>query len=580
MIASAAQESPEEELLRLRRENRELGLAVKKQTRAISLMESQIERTRISTEARESVSRLVAVKRSELDRYMSLLLANCPDIILLFDKQSRIVYCTDSFLAICGIPVVGVIYGKTYGELMSPYATQKFMDRLDGIFRAIQHNKRPISFDDSLDFGRDGNFRSYSIHAAPMLEETGEMVGAMLTFVDTTEIREARHAAERASAAKSDFLATVSHEIRTPMNAIIGVSNMMKDTRLDKTQQRYMSNIMDSSEVLLQLINDILDFSRIEAGKLELIEGYFDFISMLKHLESMLALMFRQKGLRFLCRFDDDLPRVVYGDDKRIRQILTNVLNNAMKYTREGSVRFHVYRDNNGWIRFSITDTGIGIHEDALPRLFNEFEQLDMVKNKGITGTGLGLAITKKLCMMMGGKITAESKYGKGSRFVVYLKLQEGDASNLDQLGETETLQFTAEGAKVLLVDDIEVNLEIASYMLNAYGIQADRVMSGREAIEQAAAKDYHLILMDHMMPEMDGVAATGLIRKSETDSKHVPIVALTANAISGAMEMFLENGFDGFLSKPIDSAALTRCLLKWLPKDLITITGDGKSEQ
>jgi PAS domain S-box-containing protein len=563
-------EHAEDELTLLRKENAALRIGAKKLSRTIKLLESQIERTRINMEARESVSRLIAIKRSELERYMDLLLTNCPDMILLFDKANRIVYCTDSFLSMCGISVISLVYGKSYRDLIAPYATPEFLEQLDQVFQYIQHEKTPIAFDDNLDFRCDGNQRTYNIHAAPMKDENGTVEGAMLTFTDTTDIRLARQAAERANAAKSDFLATVSHEIRTPMNAIIGVSGMMQDTSLTEKQLSYMQQIQNSSEVLLQLINDILDFSKIEAGKLELIEGYFDFRVLLHNLESMFGLLCRQKGLRFLCKFDENLPRVVYGDDKRIRQVLTNILNNAMKYTREGSVRFRVFKDPDGWTHFSVIDTGVGIMKEALPRLFNEFEQLDTVKNKGISGTGLGLAITKRLCLLMGGEVSVESTYGRGSRFTVDLKLREGTDSDLPRLTLEEISVFHAPEARVLLVDDIEVNLQITEYMLSQYGVQTDRATSGQEAIDMVEKSHYHLILMDHMMPEMDGVEATHIIRAEEDAGVHVPIVALTANAVSGAMEMFLANGFDDFLSKPIDGSALCHCLLKWLPQELI----------
>jgi CheY-like chemotaxis protein len=217
-----------------------------------------------------------------------------------------------------------------------------------------------------------------------------------------------------------------------------------------------------------------------------------------------------------------------------------------------------------------VIDTGIGIKKEALPRIFNEFEQLDIVKNKGVTGTGLGLAITKRLCLLMGGEVSVESTYGKGSHFTVDLKLREGSDSDLPRQVQGEFYEFRAPKARVLLVDDIEVNLQITEYMLSHYGIQTDRAISGQEAIDMAEESHYHLILMDHMMPEMDGVEATQIIRADEDPGTHIPIVALTANAVNGAMEMFLVNGFDDFLSKPIDGAALCRCLLKWLPQELI----------
>jgi CheY-like chemotaxis protein/anti-sigma regulatory factor (Ser/Thr protein kinase) len=266
---------------------------------------------------------------------------------------------------------------------------------------------------------------------------------------------------------------------------------------------------------------------------------------------------------------------VVYGDEKRISQIVTNLLNNALKYTEKGGVSFKVWADttrtdgDTAFIYFTVEDTGIGIREDALPRLFTAFEQLDPVRNKKIAGTGLGLVITKRLCGMMGGTITVESEYNKGSVFTALLSLKIGGPADLPE-AESPLIGFTAPEARVLLVDDIEINLEVAAFLLNAYDISPDMAKSGLEAIDLAGKKDYDLIFMDHMMPEMDGIEATQCIRAMGGSWAELPVIALTANAVSGAREMFLSNGFTGFLSKPMDADALGACLLKWLPEKLV----------
>jgi len=372
-----------------------------------------------------------------------------------------------------------------------------------------------------------------------------------------------------ANAAKSDFLATVSHEIRTPMNAIIGLSSMLKSTGLDATQHGYLTSIQSSSNVLLNLINDILDFSRIEAGKLDLVLGYFELGDMLRHLESMFELMFQQKRLDFVCDFGETDKAIVYGDENRIRQILTNVLNNALKYTDKGQVTFRASIDD-GCVCFSIEDTGIGIKEEAIQRLFSAFEQLDMVRNKQVIGSGLGLAITKRLCEQMNGSIDVKSTYGSGSCFTIRLPLQFGERSDLPVETRTKQFNFIAPEARVLLVDDIDINLEIASYMLSSYQIKTDMALSGQQAIEKVESQHYDLIFMDHMMPGLDGVETTKIIKAKGGAIAEIPVIALTANAVSGAMSMFMENGFSGFLSKPMDDFSLANCLLKWLPKDKV----------
>jgi CheY-like chemotaxis protein len=393
----------------------------------------------------------------------------------------------------------------------------------------------------------------------------------MTLFYDMTDYAEAKKEAERANEAKSDFLASISHEIRTPMNAIIGIANMMEDTSLTEQQHDYLKKIQHSSGVMLDLINDILDFSKIESGKLDLIESYFDFSDLLRSLKSVFDLLMGQKNLGFNCSFSSSLPEVVYGDAKRIRQILVNILNNAYKYTMSGWVDFNVWTGEDDDILFAIKDTGIGIKEEDQPKLFSEFVQFDEIKNRdrNIGGTGLGLAITKKLVEGMSGIVSVASEYGKGSTFTVRLPLRSGVESDLDA-PTMELIQFTAPGAKALIVDDIEINLEIAAYMLEAYEIESDTAANGAQALEKVQEKDYHFILMDHMMPVMDGIEATKCIRQLPGPVKDVPIIALTANAISGNEKMFKDAGFDAFISKPIEEGALTKTLLRLLPPELI----------
>jgi CheY-like chemotaxis protein/anti-sigma regulatory factor (Ser/Thr protein kinase) len=331
----------------------------------------------------------------------------------------------------------------------------------------------------------------------------------------------------------------------------------------------HLNSIQVSSYVLLNLINDILDYSKIEANKLDIIPEYFSLTELLDYHKRTFENMFLDKDIKFICEFDPKLPKVLFGDEKRVQQIITNILTNAFKYTPSWQVVLRAYEDESKNICFEVEDTGIGIRDEDFPRLFTAFEQLDQVKNKKVGGTGLGLAITHRLCLLMNGSITARSEYGVGSCFTVTLPLPEGTERDLAKAAD-EVIEFDTADAKVLVVDDIEVNIIIASSLLESYGIVNDCAYNGQQALEMAQEKDYDIIFMDHMMPVMDGVEATLAIRALGGRCARVPIIALTANAVSGAADMFFANGFSGFLSKPIDAGELARSLLKHLPKEKI----------
>jgi signal transduction histidine kinase/ActR/RegA family two-component response regulator len=555
-------------------ENRRLSLELKKLSRELNRERLVNERNRISFEAKNRLSDIISADRSKLEQYMNLLLDNSRDFILMFDQDSRIAYCTESYLRARGIAGFGLIKNKTYKEILGDIVGDEVKGGIDRLFHTEGAPVAALTYDEkTIDFGGDGNVRIYSVEVSPLLQDDGLTRGVMVAFYDTTDYVNARREAERANEAKSDFLATISHEIRTPMNAIIGISDMMKDTELSAKQREYLSKIQSSSAVMLDLINDILDFSKIEAGKLELVDEYFDFPKLLDGLKSVFELMMTQKTLGFNCDFAPDLPKVVYGDAKRLRQILTNTLNNAYKYTPSGWIDFNVARTPDGAVRFDIVDTGIGIKEEDLPKLFGEFVQLDITKNKNIVGTGLGLAITKRLCEMMHGSVVVKSVYGEGSTFTITLPLVAGEESDLPQAAAVIE-KFTAPGAKILLVDDVEINLEVAEYMLEPFAVDCDLAYDGAQALEKVKNGAYDLILMDHMMPNMDGIEATRRIRELDGPASKAPIIALTANAISGNEKMFLEAGFDGFLSKPIDEHALAETVLRFLPERLIVKAG------
>ncbi|MCL2045579.1 MAG: ATP-binding protein [Oscillospiraceae bacterium] len=388
----------------------------------------------------------------------------------------------------------------------------------------------------------------------------------ILTFLNAAKKR-----SDEASRLKSSFLANMSHEIRTPMNSIIGMSELLMNSRLAERDKKFVNDIHASANALLSIINDILDMSKIEAGKFELVLVHYSIRELVGEVASMFMFVARNKGLEFKYESEGELPEAVYGDDTRLRQVLTNICGNAVKFTETGSINLKVITDDKHII-FEIKDTGIGIRKDELPKIFRVFEQSTNEKSSKITGTGLGLPISKTFVDMMDGEIKVESEYGKGSIFTVTIPLVPGDPKSIDRTdGMMNSFTISAPDAKILVVDDNEYNLIVAVGLLELYGIHAKTASSGKSAIQMVQKDDFDIVFMDHMMPEMDGIITTSKIRSLGEKYKSLKIVALTANAITGAREMFLENGFDGFISKPIEIPALTKTLIDNLPANIVS---------
>ncbi len=379
------------------------------------------------------------------------------------------------------------------------------------------------------------------------------------------------------SKAKSQFLSNMSHEIRTPMNAILGMAELLSYEGLSKRQIAYVNDIRTSATSLLGIINDILDFSKIETGKFQLIPVHFDFRQMLNNLRSMFVFATKGKNISFELKEIGDIPPCLYGDDIRMRQALVNVLGNAVKFTKQGGVVFTVRAEDES-LCFDIADTGMGMKAEDIPVVFQEFSQLDMENNRMIAGTGLGLSITKQLIDLMEGSIWVESEYGKGTIFHIRIPLVPGDETLIE--GSTDSfMRVHAPEANVLVVDDNEVNLNVASGLLRLSKITCDTASSGQEAIDKIAAKKYDIVFMDHMMPEMDGVETTRILRKTYDLNKLI-IVALTANAVEGVRETLLEAKMNDYISKPIDTVQLNRILKEWLPEDKVQISMEGADGQ
>ena len=628
------------------------------------------------------------ISRRSMRSYHAML-ASTPNLVALVDKENRIYHISDKLAELANIQRLDMVLSRPILDVFdNPDMIEMIAEALDA--GAPYENTAAIRLDE------DGlHTIHYTITCTSMNVAVGDLT--FISISDITSIMNARYEAESASRAKSDFLSNMSHEIRTPLNGILGMAEVMSYDDISSKTLSQLETIKQSGSHLLSIINNLLDFSKIERGKLTITPKYFNFHSLINDVISIITVQIKPTNLQLAVHIDRGIPEELFGDVVRIRQILLNILGNSVKYTYEGYVLLEVMGVMTGEdimdIAFKVTDTGVGLKQDDIDRLFDEFAQFDLERHRGVEGTGLGLTITLGLVNMMKGRIDVKSVYDEGSVFTVtlplkfrqlgtvapvidrenknvlifgvpplyaksiirslddlgvrhytadsevelYYKLSEGiwnyvfvaphmgypvedmcsrigelkprivltadsrsiiakengfcilimpayslsilnilnygrtTSPNAD-IGSKRTMHFIAPDAKVLVVDDIETNLKVAKGLLAVYEMQVDTCTGGLRAIEAAKNTQYDLILMDHMMPGMDGIAAMEAIRGLEGGSRHgydsIPIVALTANTIVGTMEMLLAKGFDDFLAKPIDMTKLNDILEIWIPQE------------
>jgi signal transduction histidine kinase len=420
------------------------------------------------------------------------------------------------------------------------------------------------------------------------------VMGAILRGEILQDLKNATDEAKNASEAKSHCVANMGHEMRTPMNVIVGLTNLLLEEETSGKTRDALEKINTAGKNLMELINDVLDMSKIEAGKLELTQVRYDVVNLLNDIITLNMIRIEGKPVTFVLNIEGELPTHLFGDDLRVKQILNNLLSNAFKYTKEGTVTLSINCWSAGrrqkddlWVSFSVSDTGVGIRKEDIAKLFTDYNQVDTVANREIEGTGLGLSITKKFIELMNGEILVESEYGKGTTFKIRIRqgFVTGDIIDKETVESISSLHYSDKkkqvqeklirpnlsDVRVLVVDDFPANLDVAAGMLRKYKMHVDCVTNGNDAINLIAAHEpiYNAIFMDHMMPVMDGMEATKKIRALGTlYAENIPIIALTANVVAGNEQMFLENGFNAFLPKPFNVMTLDTIIQQWVNKN------------
>jgi signal transduction histidine kinase/CheY-like chemotaxis protein len=573
----------------LENKNRQLEKECRSILRQYEIAKVTIERSKMYIASRDKLMAAVINEKARQEEYFSLLLENTQEIMILLDQRLRFIYCSKMFLRQAGIGSFDLISDLEFREVFFRKVDETSFEYLTDFLMRSMEERRAYVESQIMDIGMKGNPRHYTILLIPMVNKEDDVQGTLILFQDMTDVMKAKEQAEQANRAKSAFLARMSHEIRTPLNAILGLSEVELQNVLPSGTRLNLDKIYGSGSLLLEIVNDILDISKIESGNFDIFPVGYQFPSLINDTVQLNIIRIGSKPIEFKLEIDETIPSKLYGDEVRIKQILNNLLSNAFKYTDEGEVCLFITWEQKGddaWLTFTVKDTGRGIKEEDLDKLFSEYTQFDTTANRRIEGTGLGLSITKGLVEIMLGTITVESEYFKGSTFRAVLPQGILDEKPIggEVVENLRNFRFIEDRSrsrgnsfirsympygKVLVVDDLETNLDVMKGLLMPYGLHVDTATRGREAVERIRTEEigYDVIFMDHMMPEMDGIEATRNIRNEiGTDyARNVPIIALTANAITGNKEMFLENGFNDFIAKPVDIKRLDIVLNQWV---------------
>ena len=566
--------SPEQELADLRKAHKRLQ-------RQHAALQDAVEHSKTAAKARANLNAVFAEEKARQEQYLSLIMESTRNIILVFDADSRFVYCSRAFLKWLNLPGAGLATGRKFRDVAQGRLDEDCLVEIETVLHNCMAEHRMLSFERTMGCIGTGVSRNYSLQFAPMRGENGTSQGAMAIFHDVTDLMQAREEAVRANQAKSEFLSNMSHEMRTPMNAIIGMARMARNVDDAEKTAYCLDRIQEASTHLLGVINDILDMAKIEASRLELHFAPFDLEQLLTRVSHVVGFRMEEKRQHFVTHLCPRLPCCLVGDELRLAQVITNLLSNAHKFTPEGgtiTLRAELEQDEGETclVRVSVEDSGIGISPEQLQRLFTPFVQADSSISRKYGGTGLGLVICKRIVELQGGTFTVDSQPGHGSTFAFNLRMAkvpcpENDPHDLPADGSGAPGQYAGcfAGYRALLAEDVAINREVAAALLEETGLAIDWAENGRIAFEMASKglDDYDIVLMDIQMPEQDGYATARQIRAMTAPrAASIPIVAMTANVFREDVEKCLACGMNDHLGKPLDLDEIVRTLRRYLP--------------